>query len=262
MYESNISDLKRVPVGKIEKFHYGNPHVMSEHMSRSLENSLVEIGVMRPMIARKRGKKYEILNGHHRYDKMVENGITEVDVLVVDMPDDRKARMLALSLNNISADWDTDALRDYIRGFAEGRMDWLASVVGFTSEDMEELADQGTEAFAEFAEQQEYETMMDLEEKENEEIRISDAKVLVKRDAAEAYANEHVSFSLKLPPELYDLLTRALKHGKKHVWRGCKSNEIFARIFQRLLGETPDLVYTSAREERRKAAREARAAEG
>lgn len=251
MINSKVVELISVPAEQINPFKFGNPRHMDDGMRKALSTSLHEFGVIEPVIVRaakvKKGKpaQYEILNGHHRFEQLKNEGVTQIPVVVVDVSDDTKARALALALNNVNADWNIDALGKYIQDFDQ---DWLSSVTGFPAEDLHQLAERGAESFKAATNIESYE--------------LNEAKRLVERDPEEAYRNEHVSFSLKLTPELYDLLQRAIKHGRRRVWKGCKSNEVFVRIFQKFLNLDPNCVYTSAREERRKARKEAERAAG
>ena len=50
-----------------------------------------------------------MVGGHQRLKVLIDSGITEVDVVVVDM-NTEKEKALNIALNKISGEWDTDKL--------------------------------------------------------------------------------------------------------------------------------------------------------
>jgi len=148
---SRIKKLAEVPLDKIDGFAAGNPRVMQAGMKAVLHSSLHEFGVVEPIIVRE-GKtkgRYEILNGHHRYDELKTSGAAKVHVVIVDVTDDTQAKALVLALNRISADWDYAGLTAYIDEMmaqdpSKATADWIVKTTGFTSVEIEQLAAAGT----------------------------------------------------------------------------------------------------------------------
>jgi len=145
MIQSRLKALKTVPVSSLDPFKFGNPRVMGDAMRAHLRTSMEELGVVQPIIVRESPgapDRYEIINGHHRYDVMKEAGLPKAEVVVVDLPDDQKARALVLALNQISADWDQQALSSYVSSWlAENGDDgkWFQGVTGFSADEIEVL---------------------------------------------------------------------------------------------------------------------------
>lgn len=50
-----------------------------------------------------------MVGGHQRLKVLIDMGITEVECVVVDLPED-KEKALNIALNKISGDWDKDKL--------------------------------------------------------------------------------------------------------------------------------------------------------
>lgn len=150
-FESRIVGTKRVNVDAVDPFRFGNPRAMTDAMRDVLARSIDELGYVQPVMVREvrngRKTRYEILDGHHRYDAVKTRGGAEIDVLVVDVPDDAKARKLALALNRIGADWTPEKLAEYVDSMlADGiatPADILATT-GFAADELEQLASLGT----------------------------------------------------------------------------------------------------------------------
>lgn len=149
---SRIIGHRTVPIASIDAFKFGNPRKMRARMTDVLDNSLREFGYVEPIIVREVNGRFEILNGHHRYDGMKRAGEEAIEVTIVDCPDDQRAKALTLALNRISADWDKDALDSYVEGILSDSMDarWIADVTGFSGAEVDALVEANTNFLDEF----------------------------------------------------------------------------------------------------------------
>lgn len=94
-----------------------NPRIISAEDKAGLRRSLLEFGVVEPLVIRQDGL---IVGGHQRYaalsEVLTEMGqdaaVFEVPVIVVEGLDDRRTMMLNLALNRIRGDWDYPKLSD------------------------------------------------------------------------------------------------------------------------------------------------------
>ena len=227
--KSNIQELVRLDVSLLDPFKHGNPRTMPESMKLALSKSMEEFGVIEPVVVRAvtKGKKkgrYEVLGGHHRLEELRSRGEAQVDALVVSVPDDSKARALVLALNNISADWNLESLKQYVADFDK---EWLSGVTGFSMEDFEELARVGEQAFA--------------GAQVEEVVPVSDTRELVRNDPQQALARERCRFVLRLLPEQFRLYRAAQKKGRK-MWGGCSRSSILGRIAESFLGRVPTVL--------------------
>ncbi|HLP88815.1 MAG TPA: ParB N-terminal domain-containing protein [Nostocaceae cyanobacterium] len=84
-----------------------NPRWMPENQSQALENSVSKFGMVEPVLVNIRTNR--IVGGHQRVQAAAKAGFTELDVFIVDLPED-KEMALNLSLNKIKGDWDYDKL--------------------------------------------------------------------------------------------------------------------------------------------------------
>lgn len=73
----------------------------------NLKKSLKEYGYVEPMVWNQRTKT--LVSGHQRFKVLIEEGYTEVEVVVVDL-DHTKEKALNLALNKIRGNWDQEKL--------------------------------------------------------------------------------------------------------------------------------------------------------
>lgn len=99
-----------------------------------LKRSIDAFGYVDPLIWNKRTSR--LVGGHQRFKVLKDMGIDEVDVVVVDM-DEEKEKALNVALNKISGDWDKDKLMLLITDL-QGE-DFDISLTGFDPEDLDDL---------------------------------------------------------------------------------------------------------------------------
>ncbi len=99
-----------------------------------LKRSIEQFGYVDPLIWNKRTSR--LVGGHQRLKVLKDMGIDEVDVVVVDM-DEEKEKALNVALNKISGDWDKDKLMLLITDL-QGE-DFDVSLTGFDTEDLDAL---------------------------------------------------------------------------------------------------------------------------
>lgn len=99
-----------------------------------LKRSIGEFGYVDPLIWNKRTSR--LVGGHQRLKVLKDMGIDEVDVVVVDM-DEEKEKALNVALNKISGDWDKDKLMLLITDLQAEDFD--VSLTGFDPEELDDL---------------------------------------------------------------------------------------------------------------------------
>lgn len=99
-----------------------------------LKRSIDEFGYVDPLIWNKRTSR--LVGGHQRLKVLKDMGIDEVDVVVVDM-DEEKEKALNVALNKISGNWDKDKLMLLITDL-QGE-DFDVSLTGFDPEELDDL---------------------------------------------------------------------------------------------------------------------------
>ena len=99
-----------------------------------LKRSIEQFGYVEPVIWNKATGR--VVGGHQRLKVMQDMGITEIDCVVVDLPED-KEKALNIALNKISGDWDKDKLSLLIADLQGADFD--VSLTGFDPAEIDDL---------------------------------------------------------------------------------------------------------------------------
>ena len=126
--KKNVKDLLPAYYNPRKDLKPGDPEY--EKLKRSIE----QFGYVEPVIWNE--KTGRVVGGHQRLKVLTDMGITEVDVVVVDM-DTEKEKALNIALNKISGEWDTEKLALVIADL-QGT-DFDVSLTGFDPEELEDL---------------------------------------------------------------------------------------------------------------------------
>ncbi|MFU8829595.1 MAG: DNA methyltransferase [Phycisphaerales bacterium] len=112
-------EIKRIPIARITPAPY-NPRIELKPGMREydkLARSLGEFGCVEPLVWNKRSG--HLVGGHQRLSVLKAQGVTHVEVSVVDL-DDGRERALNLALNKIQGGWDNKALAQLLKELADG----------------------------------------------------------------------------------------------------------------------------------------------
>ncbi len=101
---------------------------------QKLKKSILEFDYIDPIIWNKRSNR--VIGGHQRLKILKEIGRDEIEVSVVDLPDD-KEKALNIALNKISGEWDYPKLKDLLIELDTGA--WDMELTGFDIEELEQL---------------------------------------------------------------------------------------------------------------------------
>jgi len=102
-----------------------------------LKRSVETFGYVEPIIWNKRTER--VVGGHQRLKVMLDLGIAEESVVIVDLAeDDEKA--LNVALNKISGDWDMPRLKDLLESLDTGAYD--ITLTGFDTAEIEDIMSQ------------------------------------------------------------------------------------------------------------------------
>ena len=126
--KKNVKDLLPADYNPRKDLQPGDPEY--EKLKRSIE----QFGYVEPVIWNKQTGR--VVGGHQRLKVLIDSGITEVDVVVVDM-NTEKEKALNIALNKISGEWDTEKLALVIADL-QGT-DFDVSLTGFDPEELEDL---------------------------------------------------------------------------------------------------------------------------
>lgn len=93
--------LQSLPVDKIKPFHDHPFHLYEGERLDDMVESIREHGVLNPVIARKKGKDYEMLSGHNRQNAARIAGLTEIPAIVKEDLTDEEAYVYVIETNVI-----------------------------------------------------------------------------------------------------------------------------------------------------------------
>ncbi len=102
-----------------------------------LKKSILEFDYIDPIIWNQRTGR--VVGGHQRIKILQELGYKEIDVSVVDLPED-KEKALNLALNKISGDWDLPKLKDLLQELEASDFD--IEITGFDTDEINGILDQ------------------------------------------------------------------------------------------------------------------------
>lgn len=126
--KKNTADLLPADYNPRKDLKPGDPEY--EKLKRSLE----QFGYVEPVIWNKATGR--VVGGHQRLKVLIGMGITEVECVVVDLPED-KEKALNIALNKISGDWDKDKLAVLIADLQGTAFD--VSLTGFDAAEIDDL---------------------------------------------------------------------------------------------------------------------------
>lgn len=132
-------DLRMLPVERLKRAPY-NPRVElqpDDPAYARLERSLDEFDLVQPLVWNERTG--HLVGGHQRLTVLVNRGLTEVPVVVVDLPLEREQALnVALNNANVGGDWDPGKLVDLL-GTLDNLPDFDATLTGFDADEMNEM---------------------------------------------------------------------------------------------------------------------------
>ena len=134
-----IMEIQKIEIDKINPAKY-NPRLdlqPGDSDYEKLKKSMQEFDLVEPLIWNKRSGN--LVGGHQRLKILIEQGKTDVEVSVVDLPDS-KEKALNLALNKISGDWDLPKLKDLLQELDTGEFDM--EIAGFDDIEIENLMTQ------------------------------------------------------------------------------------------------------------------------
>jgi ParB-like chromosome segregation protein Spo0J len=100
MREAKIENqVTSIPIDKLVA-HPGNPNRMSKRNFARLVRNIERTGRYEPLVVRRHGDDFQIINGHHRCQALQQLGYENVDAVVWDV-DDNDADILLSTLNRL-----------------------------------------------------------------------------------------------------------------------------------------------------------------
>lgn len=126
-------DIQLIDINKLKAAEY-NPRKISDSELNKLKNSITEFGLVDPIII---NSDRTVIGGHQRLKELESLGHKEALCVIVDLSKD-KEKVLNLSLNKISGDWDDDKLSELLLEL-ENESDIDMALTGFDDDEIDEL---------------------------------------------------------------------------------------------------------------------------
>jgi len=131
-------NLERIPVTRLKPAPY-NPRRQlrpGDPGYERLKRSLAEFDLVQPIVWNRRTG--HVVAGHQRLGILEEQGVNEVDCVVVDLSLAReKALNVALNNPNVGGTWDFDLLGQLVEDLQQSDLD--ATLTGFSDDELREL---------------------------------------------------------------------------------------------------------------------------
>lgn len=96
--EANGKNVITVPIQKVKPSPWQPRHVFDDEALAELAESIKKHGIIQPLVCRKMGDEYELIGGERRLRASGVAGLTEVQIILLDV-EDRNAAELALVEN-------------------------------------------------------------------------------------------------------------------------------------------------------------------
>jgi ParB family chromosome partitioning protein len=139
MREARIENrVTSIPIGKLIA-HPGNPNRMSQRNFARLVRNIERTGRYEPLVVRRHGDDFQIINGHHRCRALQQLGYETADAVVWEV-DDAEADILLSTLNRLGGSDVLEkklALLDRINRNMHARE--MAKLLPFTRSQIEKL---------------------------------------------------------------------------------------------------------------------------
>lgn len=110
--------IERVPIEQVQLWEQNPRNIKTKDFER-LKKQITELGVYKPLIACKENGGYTVLGGNMRLRALQEMGINEVEISVVDAPDEATKIKYALSDNDRAGEYDEQQLAELVYPYIE-----------------------------------------------------------------------------------------------------------------------------------------------
>jgi len=106
-----------IPTADIKPNEY-NPNVVPERIMEQLKKSIERGGIEQPILVRKDGKQYIIIDGEHRWKAAVELNIEKLPCTVKDV-DENEAKIETINMNKLRGEFDSLKLAEVLKSLQE-----------------------------------------------------------------------------------------------------------------------------------------------
>jgi ParB-like chromosome segregation protein Spo0J len=129
--------VETIPIGEIRENSY-NPNRMEPEMFEALVNCIRDHGFVQPLVVRKKGSGYEIVDGAHRFRALEKLGRTEAECVVV-TDEAQMARLRTLAMNRLRGRMDYFGVSKMLEGMRRPAIEKYLAYTKKHSAEMREL---------------------------------------------------------------------------------------------------------------------------
>ena len=123
---NNKLQIQYIPINELNPAPY-NPRKWNEEQIKQLKESIMQLGLVGPLIVNDyESRKNVVIGGHFRLKVAKDLGFKEVPVVFITISDIKKEKEANIRLNKALGDWSWDLLKNFDEKFLEN--------VGFGSE--------------------------------------------------------------------------------------------------------------------------------
>ena len=136
-------EIRKIPTNHINPAAY-NPRrdlKPGDHEYEKIKESITNFGYVEPLVWNSRSGN--LVGGHQRFKVLLERGLEEVEVSVIDLPPE-KEKALNLALNKIQGGWDYQKLSSLLEELSQ-LPDFDVGITGFDSDEISQIFDRTTE---------------------------------------------------------------------------------------------------------------------
>lgn len=200
-----------------------NPRKWSKDAITQLTKSIVEFGLVDPILVNSAPtRKNIVIGGHFRLKIAKDLDYSEVPVVYIDLPDIEKEKELNIRLNKNLGDWDWDLLAEFDQKLLDG--------VGFSSEEIDTIfsIDDSPETFDLNKELAKL-NITKVEVQKGDVYQLGDSRLMcgdstIVEDFERLMHGEKANMCMTDPPYRLSYLKGGMRHGKPTEGFGAKRN--------------------------------------
>jgi ParB/RepB/Spo0J family partition protein len=131
---------KVVPIDQVEPNKY-NPNTMSDEIYEKEKNSIVRFGFIEPILVRRiEKKKYQIIDGEHRWKACKDLGFTEISINDLGVMKNAYAKELTILINEIRGENNVFDLAELLKAAeAKYSMEEISKLAPYSEAELQDL---------------------------------------------------------------------------------------------------------------------------
>jgi ParB family chromosome partitioning protein len=129
--------VEKIPLSEIRENDY-NPNRMAPELFEALVASIRDHGFVQPIVVRRAGRGYEIVDGAHRFRALKSLGHEHADCVVVE-DGEHEAHLRTLMMNRLRGQMDNFSVARILKGFKRPEIERYLAYTSKQREEFKEL---------------------------------------------------------------------------------------------------------------------------